>query len=86
MFRSDSHGAWLSSLGADLLLLVEIDYISNQSCPLSKASKKSGLSVWVGNELGVLGDFPDWAMVVIVCILVKALVEDEELCEEECQS
>ena len=82
MFRSDSHGAWLSSLGADLLLLVEIDnifagkdYISfrlaaNQSCPLSEASKKSGLSVWVGNELGVLGDFPDWAMVVIVCILV----------------
>ena len=82
MFRSDSHGAWLSSLGEDLLLLVEIDNIfagrdcllfrlaANQSCPLSEASKKSGLSVWVGNELGVLGDFPDWAMVVIVCILV----------------
>ena len=28
MFRSGSHGAWLSSLGADLPLLVEIDYIS----------------------------------------------------------
>ena len=28
MFRSDSHGAWLSSLGADLPLLVQIDYIS----------------------------------------------------------
>ena len=28
MFRNDFHGAWQSSLGADLHLLVEIDYIS----------------------------------------------------------
>ena len=29
------------------------------------------MSVWVGQELGVLGGLPDWAMVVIVCILVN---------------
>ena len=38
-----------------------------------EASKRSGLSVWVGQELGVLGGLPDWAMVVIVCILVLQL-------------
>ena len=38
---------------------------------LTEASKRSGLSVWIGQELGVLGGLPDWAMVVIVCILVK---------------
>lgn len=42
---------------------------------LAEASKRSGLSVWVGQELGVLGGLPDWAMVVIVCILVAGLTE-----------
>jgi len=42
---------------------------------LAEASKRSGLSVWIGKELGVLGSLPDWAMVVIVCILVAALTE-----------
>ena len=29
------------------------------------------MSVWVGQELEILGGLPHWAMVVIVCILVN---------------
>ena len=75
MFRSGFLGESPSSLAADLLLLVtrfdEKDNIRFRFFP--EASKRSGLSVWVGQELGVLGGLPDWAMVVIVCILVLQL-------------
>ena len=75
MFRSGFLGESPSSLAADLLLLVtRFDEKDNKRFRFfPEASKRSGLSVWVGQELGVLGGLPDWAMVVIVCILVLQL-------------
>jgi len=42
---------------------------------LAAASKKSGLSDWVGTELKVLDSLPDWAMVVVICVLVGIITE-----------
>ena len=78
MFRGDFLGGWLFSLVAGLHLPVTIATLAKHHtkhptifCSVAEASKRSGLSVWVGQELGVLGGLPDWAMVVIVCILVN---------------
>ena len=51
--------------------LRSVQITNHNILPFTEASKRSGLSVWIGKELGVLGSLPDWAMVVIVCILVN---------------
>ena len=42
---------------------------------LAEASKQSGLSCWVGSQLKVLGAFPDYAIVIIICLMTGLITE-----------
>lgn len=42
---------------------------------LADASKVSGLSDWVGEQLRVLSFLPDWAMILIICLMTGLVTE-----------
>ena len=42
---------------------------------LADASKQSGLSNWVGNQLKVLDVLPDYAIVLVICLMTGLVTE-----------
>lgn len=42
---------------------------------LSDASKASGLSSWLGDQLAVLSFLPPFAIMLIICIMTAAVTE-----------
>jgi len=42
---------------------------------LAKASKVSGLSGWVGCQLGMISSLPSWCVVLVVCVITAAITE-----------
>ena len=52
------------------------EYINNANqCQQCCVFQESGLSRYIGNQLGILSALPNWSVVVIVAALVAGLTE-----------